>query len=39
VFTPGAGSMEPQPAVAERIDEKPGTAAHRAWVASIWTSP
>jgi hypothetical protein len=31
----GAGSMEP----AELIDEEPGTAAHQAWVQSIWTSP
>jgi hypothetical protein len=31
----GAGSMEP----AELIDEEPGTAVHRAWVQSIWTSP
>jgi hypothetical protein len=31
----GAGGMEP----AELIDEEPGTAAHQAWVQSIWTSP
>jgi hypothetical protein len=31
----GAAAMEP----AEAIDEEPGTAAHQAWVASIWSSP
>jgi hypothetical protein len=39
VYRPGAGGMEPQVTPAEGIDEEPGTAAHRAWVASIWSSP